>query len=132
MSHSRPEKTRSGRPVAIQIAHLLGERDGALFVQAVGHGQRLGMIGDGDVLVAQRAGGLGHFFERGAAVGFGGVHVQVAADVGELDQLGQAAFERGFDFAAVFAQLRRNPGQAERLVDFLFGFARHALLVSRA
>ena len=95
----------------IQLAHLLGESDGALFIQAVGHGERLGMIGDRDVFVAQRVRGLGHFFERRAAVGFGGVHVQIATDVGQFDQLRQTAFERGLDLAAIFAQFRRNPRQ---------------------
>ena len=118
---------------AIELAHLLGEGDGALFIQAVGHGEGLRMIGDGDVFVAQRAGGLGHFFERGAAVGFGGVHVEIAADVGELDQLGQAAFERGFDLAAVFAQLRRNPvrGRARRTLLPRFRRRRAASLSTR-
>jgi hypothetical protein len=54
------------------------------------------------------------------------VHVQVAADVGQLHQFGQPAFLGGFDFTRVFAQLRRNPGQAERFVDAGFGFAGHA------
>ncbi len=112
---------------AVQIANLFGESHCALFIQAVGHGERFGMIGDGDVFVAERVGGLGHFLERGAAVGFGGVHVQVAADVGEFDEFGQAVFERGFDFAAVLAQLGRNPGEAEGGVNFLFGFAGDAL-----
>ena len=50
----------------------------------------------------------------------------------QLDQFGQAAFGGGFDFAAVFAQLRRNPGQAQRFVHAGFGFARHFAIVLHA
>ena len=71
------------------------------------------MIRNGDVFVAPRARRLGHFFKRRAAVGFGGVHVEIAADIRELDQLRQAALRRGFDLAGVFAQLRRNPREAQ-------------------
>ena len=34
-----------------------------LVVEAVGHGQVLGVVGDGDVLVAALLGGLGHFLD---------------------------------------------------------------------
>ena len=46
----------------------------------------------------------------------------------EFDQLRAGVpVQRGFDFAAVLAQLGRNPGEAERFVDLLFGLARDAL-----
>ena len=51
-------------------------------VEAVGHGEVLGVVGDGDVLVAAGDGGLGHLADGVAAVGGGGVHVDVAANVG--------------------------------------------------
>ena len=116
-------------PVLIQLAHSLGERDGACFIQAVGHGESFRVVRDGDVFVAQGAGGFGHFLQRGAAVGFGGVHMQVAADVGKLHQFREASFESRLNLAAVFAQLRRNPCEAQLGVHFLLGFARHALLI---
>ena len=81
------------------------------------------MVGDGDVLVASLARGFGHLLEGGAAIGFGGVHVQVAADVAEFDQFGKPALFGGFDFAGVLAQFGRDPRQAERLVDALLGLA---------
>ena len=59
--------------------------------------------------------------QRGFAVGGRGVHVQVAAQVVQLDQLGQLAFGGPLEFAPRFAQLRRNPGQIERGVDFFLG-----------
>ena len=54
----------------------------ALFVQAVGHGQVLGVVGDGDVSVSAGQGGLGHLADGVVAVAGRGVHVHVAADVG--------------------------------------------------
>ena len=60
--------------------------DGALVVEAVGEGQVLGVVGDGHVLVAARLGGLGHFFDRVLAVGFDGVHVDVALQIVLRDQ----------------------------------------------
>jgi hypothetical protein len=52
------------------------------------------------------------------------VHVQVAAQVGALDQRRQSARGGGLDLAAVLAQFGRNPGQPERGVDLLLGRAR--------
>ncbi len=46
--------------------------------------------------------------------------------------LRQPALERRLNLAAVLAQLGRNPRQAELLVNLLFGFAGHALLVVHA
>ena len=52
---------RSREARAIELAHVFGERDGASFIQAVGHGERLGVIRNGDVFVAQRVRRFGHF-----------------------------------------------------------------------
>jgi len=49
--------------------------------QAVGEGEIFRVIGDGHVLIAAGAGGFGHLFDGIAAIGFDGVHVDVAADV---------------------------------------------------
>lgn len=51
------------------------------------------------------------------------VYVQVAAQVGALDQRRQRPFGGGFDLAAVLAQLGQDPGQPERGVDLLLGCA---------
>ena len=53
----------------------------ALFVEAVGHGQILRVVGDGDVFVAALQRRLGHLADRVAAVAGRGVHVHVAANV---------------------------------------------------
>ena len=81
------------------------------------------VVGDRDVLVAALARRLGHLLDRGVAVGGGGVHVQVAADVAQLDQLRQLALAGCGQLAAVLAQLGRDPLHAEPLVDLLLGRA---------
>ena len=60
-----------------------------LGVQPADHRHPLRVVGDGDVLQAALLGGGGHLLDRGRAVGPRAVHVQVAADVAQLDQLGQ-------------------------------------------
>ena len=81
------------------------------------------VVGDRHVGVAALAAGLGHLLQRVAAVGEGGVGVQVALDVGELDQLRQLAFARRLQLAAALAQLRLDVGVAEALVDLLLALA---------
>ncbi len=63
----------------VHFANALDVFEGALLVEAVGHGQVLGVVGDGDVLVSAREAGLGHLADGVVAVGGGGVHVHVAA-----------------------------------------------------
>ena len=75
------------------------------------------VVGDRQVGVAAVAAGLGHLLERVAAVGEGGVGVEVAADVADLDQLRQLALARRLQLAAALAQLRLDVGVAEALVD---------------
>ena len=90
------------------------------------------MVGDGDVVEAARDGGFGHLADGVAAVGFGGVHVQIAADVAADDELGQRVFGGGFELAAVLAQLGRDVVEVERVVDRLFGFGGDDLVVFEA
>ena len=63
----------------VHFADALDVLEGALFIEAVGHGQVLRVVGDGDVLVAVGERGFGHLADGVAAVGGGGVHVHVAA-----------------------------------------------------
>lgn len=78
---------------------LLGETVG---VQTVGHGEAGGMVGDGDVVVAEDLGGAGHFQDGGFAVRPGGVAMEIAADVGGFDEVRERAIGGGGDFATVF------------------------------
>jgi hypothetical protein len=91
------------RQFLVQLRHhveLLLEAGGA---EAVGHGEPGGVVGQRDVLVAQRHGRLRHLADRAAAIGPVGMHVQVTAQggpelgdvVGEGDQLAQVLFQPG-------------------------------------
>ncbi len=60
----------------------------ALFIEAVGHGQVFGVVGDGDVLIAPGECGVGHFANGVVAIGGGGVHVHVAFDIGRFNEPG--------------------------------------------
>src|SRR5689334_20883005 len=82
-----------------------------------------GMVGDREVRVAPGPGGLGHLLERVVPVGEGGVGVEVAADVAELDQLRQLALAGSAELSATLAELRLDVGVAEPLVDALLGGA---------
>ena len=81
------------------------------------------VVGYRDVLVAALERRQGHLLDGGVTVGESGVHVKVAADVLELDQLGEAAVACRRELAAVLAQLGRDPLHAELLVDLLLGRA---------
>ena len=85
------------------------------------------MVGDRDVLVAQRASRLDHLGEGGLAVARVGVHLQVAADVFERDELRERVRLGERDLTAVLAQLRRNPVETECVIDVPLGAARDAL-----
>jgi hypothetical protein len=60
------------------------------------------------------------------------VHVQIAAQVGQRDQLGQAASLRRFDFAGCLTQLGWNIRQPDRRKDLLFAVAAQAYPVAAA
>ena len=97
----------------------------AALVEAVGHRQRLAVIGDRQVFQSGRARRVGHGLEIVLAVGGVGVAVQIAAKVLTCDQGGQGLLRCGFDLAAVLPQFRRDPRQAERAVDAFLGGAGH-------
>ena len=56
-------------------------------VEAVGHAHALRVVGDRDVFEPALLGGGDHFAQARLAVAGGGVHVEVADEVGQLDQL---------------------------------------------
>lgn len=79
------------------------------------------MVSDGDVLEAAGDGGFGHLGNGVAAVAGGCVHVDVALDIGGLDEARQGMFGGGFDFAEVFAHLRWHPVHLEGCIYLFFG-----------
>src|ERR1700689_5454826 len=110
------------------LAYARNMRNGALVVEAVGEGQVLGLVGYGHVFVAACLGGLGHFFDGVAAVGFHGVHVDVALNIFLRNQLGQRVFFGRVDLAEIFANLGRDVVEIQFGVDFFFGLARDRFL----
>src|SRR5215469_14635980 len=93
---------------------------GAALVETVGDGDGFGMVGEGDVFVAEFAGGFGHLFDGMFAVGGSRVHLKVAANVGEGDELGEFFVFGGFDFAGHFAEFGFDVGEFQLRVDFFF------------
>jgi hypothetical protein len=57
------------------------------------------------------------------------VHVQVAAQVGEREELRQRTGLCGLELAAILAQLRWNEGEVEGRVDARFVSAGDALVI---
>ncbi len=49
------------------------------------------------------------------------MHVEVAADVGEGDELREGVGGGGFELAGVFAELGRDVVEVEGVVDLFFG-----------
>src|SRR2546430_2241051 len=111
----------SARVPLVDRAPLLAQ---ALRIEPERHRHALGVVGDGDVLVPERPRGIGHLGDRPATVGRLGVHLQVAAHVAQLDELGEPMLARQRDLAARLAQLRRDPIEAQRVVDLRFGLPR--------
>ena len=83
-------------------------------------------IGDREIVQAQGAGRLDHLAQAVLSVRRGGVGVQVALDVGQGQQRRQTVLGGRLDLAAVLAQLRLDPSQAERPVDLRLGAAGEA------
>ena len=71
--------------------------------------------------MAEAVRGGGHRLEVVLAVGRGGVHVQIAAQIAHGDERGQRAGDRRLDFSAMLAQLGLDPRHAERLIDAFLG-----------
>ncbi len=91
----------------------------ALLVHPARDRDGLGVIRDRHVLVAERAARLHHVVQRVLAVGLLRVTVQVAADIVELDEIRQRAVLGRLDLAAVLAQLGRDPGHVQPMIERL-------------
>ena len=76
---------------------------GALVVETVSEGEVLGVVGDGHVLVAALAGGVGHLLDGATAVGFDGVHVDVAKYIVLRYKFGKSVVGGGLDLSLIFA-----------------------------
>ena len=107
--------------LAVHRADALDVFERPLLIQAVGHGQVFRVVGDGDVLVAASQRGLSHLADGVVSVGGIGVHVQVAAQVGLLNEPGQRVAGGSLNLAQVLAHLGRHPVHAQGGVDLFLG-----------
>ena len=55
-----------------------------------------------------------------------GVTVQIPADLAQLDEVGEAVIERGFDLSGILPELGRDARQPDRRIDLRLGRAREA------
>ena len=108
MSHSIPRRTRNGASALVGGGDLLALAADVVGGQAAHGADGRRVVADREVVVAALARGAAHLLDARAAVRPGRVAVQVAADVGELDERRRLAAERRL------AQLRRAPRQPER------------------
>ena len=111
--------------LAVDLPNPLGVRQRPLIIEAVGHGQRLRMVGDRDVFASLLAGAPRHRQDVMAAVGFRRMHVDVAAQIGERDQPRQRACLGGVDLSPQLAERRVDEGEAQRCVQAFLGLASH-------
>src|SRR5262249_29827798 len=103
----------------IESANPAGVFGSPMFVKAVGHDERLAVLGDRDVTESCSACCFRHRLYRIFAVRFHGVHMQVAEEIAAIDQARKSPARRRFDFTLPFSQLWRDPGKAERFVYVL-------------
>ena len=108
--------------------NLLDVRRGALFVEPIRHRHRFRMVRNRDVFVTQLARRFRHFFDGIFPVACCRVHLQIALDVLQRQQVRQLVLLRCRDFAGVFPQLGRDIVQLEPRVNLFFGAPRHRLI----
>src|SRR5216684_1967346 len=88
------------------------------------------MVSYGKVFESAVAGAPRHLLDRGTSVGVGRMRMEIAAQFAARQQRRQACRRSRLDFTTVFAQFRRNPSKAKRLVDFLLSRAGERVAVA--
>ena len=94
----------------VDLADRARVRERARLVEAVRHRERLAVVGDREVAQAGRLRGARHRLDVVAAVGRGGVAVQVPLEIGELHQAGQ----RARSAASISPRFSRSSGGTKR------------------
>lgn len=92
-------------------------------VEAMGHGDAPAMVGERDILVTELVRRLDHGLDGRGAVGPVGMDMKIAAQVRQGHEVGQLVGLGQRDLAAVLAQLRRDEGESQLLVDLFLGGA---------
>src|SRR5439155_17899613 len=98
----------------------------ALRVEPARHRHALRVVGDGDVFVLEGSRRLGHLVDRPLAAGLARVHLEVAAEVRELDEPDAPVLACAVVLAACFAQLGWPADVADPGVALSVGLARYA------
>ncbi len=111
----------SMRASSARISCLLGHEP--LGGESPGHGQRLGVVAETEVVEAFVAGGEGHLLQRGPAVGPVGVDVEVPAHIRKIDEVREQSCFGRLDLPLVLAQFRGYVAQTHQFVDLGFGGA---------
>src|SRR5207248_10545014 len=78
------------------------------------------LIGDANIFEAKFLRGRDHFLEGIVSVAGGSMAMKGAAQVLQLDQARQFSRLCRFEFAAIFAQLRRNEIESESAIETRF------------
>ena len=67
------------------------------------NGDVLGMVANGEVVIPFALGGQGHLLNREMAVAGFGMHMQIATDILEPDEVGEGMVETGFHFTPILS-----------------------------
>ena len=84
---------------SVQCPNARGVLERPALVEAIGHGERLAVVGDGDVLATEAMRGLRHRGQVVSPVGLRRVHVQIATQIGERDERRQRSAASGLDLS---------------------------------
>ena len=110
-----------------------GMRERAALVEPVRHRQRLAVVGDRDVARSPAARAAAAIVSRSSRPSVSVVCMcRSPRRSARSIRRGSVRAAAALDLAAVLAQFRRNPREAERVVDLLLAFAGHAVVVRDA
>jgi hypothetical protein len=105
------------------LAHVLAQ---LLDREAAGHTGRTAVVGDEDIVVAAGPRRVDERVEARPAVGGARVAVEIAPDVLERHEVGQAARQRDLDLTQILPELRRDVRQPDGRVHLPFRRPRDA------
>jgi len=108
--------------IRVGVVNAIDMRFEAIGGHAVGDAHGLGVVGDGDVLVPEVAGGAAHLFDAVRAVGLGGVHVDVASNVARFDEIGEVASFGCFDFTVALTDFGGDVREVDGIEEIGFSF----------
>ncbi len=115
------EDAEVGSEFGVELVNCLNLFEQLGFGKAACLNGAAGVIGDAEVLEAVVEGGVDHFAEGGSSVAGGGVAVEGAAQVIEVNEAREGMGFRGFDFTGGFAEFGFDEIESECAVKVGFG-----------